>query len=393
MPTLHLRLRVTSPGGIILHEHEEEGHSWTRNAWNAWNATMMDSGGVVGSGFGKGALSARQYGSDVVNSDPIVVFSRTPYTFAAGGFYNDTTTADYGILVGTSDSKFYTDDYMLYALIASGAVAGQLSYLAQAAPETVFDADLNKWSITHTRIFNNNSGAAITVKEVGLAYFGWGNLVINLMARDVLASPVVVANGAQLTVFYTITTGVFDACEADALPAFPALGVAGSGGYYMGQYAGWPHPHHILALICSSIDGDAADKKWKTTDTYPPNDAANGDINYGANNMAGLYAIGALSEIGAFCAAQNAALLGGFDDWYIPASLESEVLYTNRAAMPAGHEFTDALYWTSTLYIGDPSWAYYRNLVTNDYSIAAKSDPHRVRLVRRINIADWVADV
>ena len=390
MPTLHLRLRVTSPGGIILHEHEEEGHSWTRNAWNAWNGVMMDSGGVIGSGFGKGALSARQYGSDTVNSDPGQPFSRTPSIFAGGGFYNNTITADYGILVGRSDSPFYTDDYMLYDQILQGAAAGLFNHVAQVAPVTTFDADLNQWSTTHTRIFNNNSGAAITVKEVGLAYLGWGNLLIDLMARDVLASPVAVANGAQLTVFYTITTGVFDACEADALPAFPALGVAGSGGYYMGQSSYWLHPNHLFELICSSIDGEAVDKMWKTTQTDPPG-VESGDMNYGANNMAGLYAIGAESEIGAFCAAQNAAMLGGYDDWYIPAYNESEVLYTNRAAMPAGHEFTNTAYWTSTW--GATNWAYYRNLVINEASSSGKTGPYRVRLVRRINRVDWVADV
>ena len=151
MPTLHLRLRVTSPGGIILHEHEEEGHSWTRNAWNALNAMMMDSGGVAGSGFGRGALSARAYASNTVNGVPTNPFTRTLYgVFVGGGFYNNTTTADYGILVGRSDSKFYTDDYMLYDQILPGAAAGLFSHVAQADPVTTFDNDLNQWSTVHT---------------------------------------------------------------------------------------------------------------------------------------------------------------------------------------------------------------------------------------------------
>ena len=53
-----------------------------------------------------------------------------------------------------------------------------------------------------SKIFNNNSGAEITVSEVGLAGYESGQSM--LMCRDVLASPVTVPNAGQLTVTYTI---------------------------------------------------------------------------------------------------------------------------------------------------------------------------------------------
>jgi hypothetical protein len=58
-----------------------------------------------------------------------------------------------------------------------------------------------------TRTFTNNSGATITVKEVGLLVKKQDSTGVSrswLAARDVLPSPVDVPDGATLTIRYVV---------------------------------------------------------------------------------------------------------------------------------------------------------------------------------------------
>ena len=67
-----------------------------------------------------------------------------------------------------------------------------------------YNAETKKWTAVYYRDFNNNSGGTITVGETGLrrtlsAYTTTDNLV----ERNVLASPVAVADGQTIRVTYT----------------------------------------------------------------------------------------------------------------------------------------------------------------------------------------------
>jgi hypothetical protein len=89
----------------------------------------------------------------------------------------------------------------LGALIAHGTGAGQLTYQASGFNSKAYA--LKVWTATSKRIFNNNSGGDITVKEIGLysAYY----YVYYLTERSVLSPAVTVPNGAQLTATYEIS--------------------------------------------------------------------------------------------------------------------------------------------------------------------------------------------
>lgn len=379
MPTLHIHTKVEK-GGVILSEKHQVGHSWTRNAYNGYNQMMLDS-------LPTSYLFIRNTdGSFGIQNN--AMFSRY-YSQAGYGYYNNNNNNNFGVVLGTGNTAFDLDDYKLDTIIAHGNSATQLYYNAQVAPVTTYSGDPDfTQNILYKRVFNNNSGATIEVKEVGLIWYNYGGYATVLMSRDVLDTPAVVLNGAQLTVTVSITTKDFASID----PGVPALGTLGSGGIYIGQFdytvaQQTPGSHRRYGLILSPITGgESTTLAWRSTPT-----ATNcPDMYYGQANTTIMEALGAASPAGAFCTAENTAVLGGFSDWYIPTYYEMGILYTNRAYIPGGQELSNANYWTS--YCANNTNGSSYNPTTNAYATQAQNTANKVRLIRRFLIADWVAD-
>jgi hypothetical protein len=383
MPTLHIHTKVEK-NGIILSEKHQVGHSWVRNAYNAYNLMMLDSLPTT-------YLFVRST-NGVFNTTRVPVRNSPNATFAGCGYYSTANSVDYGIVLGIGTTAFNLDDFRLETVIPHGNTSGALYYQAQVAPVTAYSGDPDfTQNILHKRVFNNNSGATITVNEVGLIFSDWyynGTTYYYLMSRDILDTPAVVLNGAQLTVTVSITTKDFAATD----PGVPALGTLGSGGIYIGQFdytvaQQTPGSHRRYGLILSPITGgESTTLAWRSTPT-----ATNcQDMYYGQANTTVMEALGAASPAGAFCTAENTAVLGGFSDWYIPTYYEMGILYTNRAYIPGGQELSNANYWTS--YCANNTNASAYNPTTNAYATQAQNTANKVRLIRRFLIADWVAD-
>jgi hypothetical protein len=379
MPTLHIHTKVEK-GGVILSEKHQVGHSWTRNAYNGYNQMMLDS-------LPTSYLFIRNTdGSFGIQNN--AMFSRY-YSQAGYGYYNNNNNNNFGVVLGTGNTAFDLDDYKLDTIIAHGNSATQLYYNAQVAPVTTYSGDPDfTQNILYKRVFNNNSGATIEVKEVGLIWYNSGGFATVLMSRDVLDTPAVVLNGAQLTVTVSITTKDFASID----PGVPALGTLGSGGIYIGQFdytvaQQTPGSHRRYGLILSPITGgESTTLAWRSTPT-----ATNcPDMYYGQANTTIMEALGAASPAGAFCTTENTAVLGGFSDWYIPTYYEMGILYTNRTYIPGGQELSNANYWTS--YCANNTNASAYNPTTNTYATQAQNTANKVRLIRRFLIADWVAD-
>jgi hypothetical protein len=383
MPTLHIHTKVEK-GGVILSEKHQVGHSWVRNAYNVYNLMMLDSLPTT--------YLFLKSTDGVLHTETVPGRNYTSTAFDGSGYYATTNSNDYGIVVGTGSTAFDLDDFRLDAVVTHGNTSDKLYYQAQVAPVTAYSGDPDfTQNILHKRIYNNNSGATITVNEIGLIFYERYSAFTNhyyLMSRDVLDTPAVVLNGAQLTVTVSITTKDFATTD----PGIPALGTLGSGGIYIGQFdytvaQQTPGSHRRYGLILSPITGgESTTLAWRSTPT-----ATNcPDMYYGQANTTIMEALGAASPAGAFCTAENTAVLGGFSDWYIPTYYEMGILYTNRAYIPGGQELSNANYWTS--YCANNTNGSSYNPTTNAYATQAQNTANKVRLIRRFLIADWVAD-
>jgi hypothetical protein len=109
-----------------------------------------------------------------------------------------------GIVVGSGNAAVTADDYKLATIITHGIGAGQLQAQAGVIQDVVLASPRASTRIDRT--FINGSGAPVTVREIGI-YSLWydGSATYQMCyCRDVLSSPVAVANGSTLFVKYTI---------------------------------------------------------------------------------------------------------------------------------------------------------------------------------------------
>ena len=204
MPGLMIGITLKR-GDKILKRWQEEGHSWTRNAWNWMSACMMDLITCGTNSFGAGIMTSKNV-SGTVYRTANVTGNRNSNAFSGAGFSgpagNDTT----GIIVGTGDAAYSFEDFKLDSQIPHGAGAGNLEYYVVARTQGYSD---KKWTQTFERTFFNNSPVDITIKEVGLAYraqlFSGSTVATLLLARDVLTTAAQVPAGVSAVIEYALT--------------------------------------------------------------------------------------------------------------------------------------------------------------------------------------------
>lgn len=383
MPKLHLHLKVEKDGEVIFDSYQI-GHSWTKNAYNFYNLQMLY-------GTTTSNLYMRSTNGTMYNASNFITFYYQQY--GGFGYYNSAVNdVTCGIVLGSDDTAFHIDDYRLYVPILSGNTSGTLYAQAQGAPVQSFSGSPdNTENILYSRVFNNNSGGTITVKEVGL--YTRANIYA-CFSRDVLESAVNVLDGAQLTVTVSITTQ--DLTDLYYIP--PDLWTAGMGGYYLGQITraddttGGFH-HRYVIIVAPKTGGELSAAAISTSNDVSSLASVRNNF-YGAPETAAIIALGADSPMGIACAAQNTAVLGGYSDWYIPSIYEAELFYINRTYIPSGQEFANEYYRSSTyssnpvMYVVHPI----TGAIANDSTDYYANQSYKTRLVRRILLADWVAD-
>jgi len=155
---------------------------------------MSNWNGASSASFGYGAWFS-----------PIINTANTSQSILSPDLAAGSGNANFGIVIGTSNAANSTSTYALYSQIANGTLTGQMQY--GATNITSATSSGNTVSFQLNRTFNNNSGASITVAEVGLYlqnYDPSDTSIYAAVARDVLASAVTVANTTPITVYYTI---------------------------------------------------------------------------------------------------------------------------------------------------------------------------------------------
>ena len=203
-PVQFFQMEVRDADGTVVEVLKSKSNSWVRNAYNMLAQLFLPCNSYEGSStFGEGSQSIKLLaGTTQRNATYITILQGGTYSNA----YNASASAAYGIIIGTGETAESFDSYALAALIAHGTGTGQMSYGAGTAPSVSYSSELKEWTSVMTRTFTNSSGAAITVKEIGLAYsltVSGGSVHNALISRDVLASPITINNGQTLTITYT----------------------------------------------------------------------------------------------------------------------------------------------------------------------------------------------
>jgi hypothetical protein len=118
----------------------------------------------------------------------------------------DINEGDYGLVIGISDTANTINTFNMGNIITHGSGSGQMLY-GGTTIENPTNPSGNDWVFRIIRVFTNNSGASITVKEIGIkvkAQDSGGGARWFLIARDVISSGVTVPNGSTLTVRYIL---------------------------------------------------------------------------------------------------------------------------------------------------------------------------------------------
>jgi hypothetical protein len=107
-----------------------------------------------------------------------------------------------GLVVGTGTNAVALADYALQTQIAHGTGSGQLQYSASVV--NLPSSDSTATTIILTRVFSNNSGGTVTVREIGAYVEGTESARKFCIIRD--TTNIGVSNGAQLTLNYILKT-------------------------------------------------------------------------------------------------------------------------------------------------------------------------------------------
>jgi len=198
----NVRLAVTEDG-VVITEKTERSHSFVNN----FAALLLRSiDGVSNTDYRdvlnaaqKAALWTRYYTAQCTAGMNVLKLRG----YSPPAVYNN------GIIIGTSNVAFSVSQYSLGAVIQHGSGSGQMVYTTMPTPsDPAYTAPDILLMIS--RDFTNNSGASITVREIGFM----GSTAMSdqqvasvLFARDVVGDTVV-TNGQVLNVQYIFKTVV-----------------------------------------------------------------------------------------------------------------------------------------------------------------------------------------
>ncbi len=208
IPEVFWELEVREKSGRVIQRHRQRSHSWTRNAYNAMFCQLAGKD-ASDTTFGAGKISGKDTGGTVRTLSRAL---GTDYNGSCDGLtpgtghgYRGSAASDAtGIVVGSGTAPESFEDYALQTLIPNGTGAGQLSYVASEPHAISYDAMARVLRNSLARFFNNNSGGAVNVNEVGIIFYTQYNGYRYMYSRDKLASTVTVPNTGQLKVTYTI---------------------------------------------------------------------------------------------------------------------------------------------------------------------------------------------
>ena len=209
-----ITVTVKDKDGKIIKVHKQRSHSFVSNFLSILASSLATS-------YNQNFSTAYGYYYRITNGN----YAAYDPTYDINQLFdlNDSANdSNYGIVVGSGTATPTPNDYALGNQIVNGTGAGQLVYGAHTinpAPQSIgssfavtttsqptsgllpVSGNTTSWQIS--RQFTNQSGASITVSEVGI----YTNTVngVTLIVHDLLSSPVTVPYLSILQITYTIS--------------------------------------------------------------------------------------------------------------------------------------------------------------------------------------------
>jgi len=211
---IRLAIIVKDKNGKIIKQHKQHSHSFVMNFAAILATLMLNPYGTFQNYYYFMNTGGSWFDLDNINTKGNKVLT----------MLNSANNNLYGIQVGNGTATPTPNDYQLGNQIFNGTSSGQLTYGAhsvypvaggselqgQSSPPSqgVLTPSGNTTSFSVSRTFQNQSGASITVTEVGIVsnsmiYDNFNNFV--LLIHDLLSSPITIPNGGVLAVTYTIS--------------------------------------------------------------------------------------------------------------------------------------------------------------------------------------------
>jgi hypothetical protein len=209
MPLLLFEEKLENPGQEPVQKIWKP-NSFNRNFWNLVACVLCPSR-ASDTTFGAGKLNQKDITGAIKTSSGWNT-NRYSWMYSSGSFGAGACGAatgddSFGILVGSGSTSEDFNGYALASKISHGTSAGKLSYGAVTVDSNlaVWDDTAKTFTNTIRRIFNNNSGSAITVNETALYCYGTvtGTTSYVMEERNLLPTPSVIENGGQYTAIYT----------------------------------------------------------------------------------------------------------------------------------------------------------------------------------------------
>ena len=210
---------IKDKDGKVIKVHKQRSHSFLMNFAALLASIMLNLNNSSNNHYYFLATNNQWY------SLPTPPYLNAYEVFSMLDSANDST---YGIVVGTGTATPTPNDYALGNQIVNGTGSGQLEYSGHSISPTAGTSSIsgqssmpssgvltpsgNITSFKISRQFTNQSGASITVSEVGIISYTTAyqtsssdiNVYV-LLIHDLLSSPITVPNLSILQITYTIS--------------------------------------------------------------------------------------------------------------------------------------------------------------------------------------------
>jgi len=213
---IRLTVTVKDKDGKIIKQHKQHSHSFVSNFLSILASSLASSYNETSGNYSYGyyyIITSGEYAA--LNPGEWVI----DQCFDINDSNNDSS---YGIVVGTGTATPTPNDYNLERQIVNGTGSEQLVYGAHTinpTPQQIGSADYYTTTTTPTsgllpvsgnttswqisRTFQNQSGASITVSEVGILTNTYNGFA--LIIHDLLSSPITIPNNGVMSILYTIS--------------------------------------------------------------------------------------------------------------------------------------------------------------------------------------------